>query len=105
MLGFRKASGILEDGSFGPGCGQVRERREGVREREGSRNRLYVRVDGSSVVDRHVAIRRQSTAGSRQGCSNAKRRHGQSHDELLELHVVSEWRCVVLRVLRKVRSD
>lgn len=105
MLEFRKASGILADGSFASGYGQVRERREGVCKRERSRNRVYVRVDGSSVVDRHVAVRRRSTAGSRQGCSNAKRRHGQSHDELLELHVVSEWRCVVLSVSRKVRSD
>ena len=64
---------------------------------------VYVRVDGSSVVDRHVAVRRR-TAGSRQGCSNAKRHRGQSDDELLELHVVSERSCVGW-VSRKVRSD
>ena len=69
--------------------GMARRGKEGrvCVKREGSRNRVYVRVDGSSVVDRHVAVRRRSTAGS---CSDAKRRHGQSHDELLDLHVVSE---------------
>lgn len=73
------------------------------RKTEERRKHVYVRVDGSSVVDRHVAVRRH-TAGSRQGCSNAKRRHGQSGDELLELHVVSERSCVE-RLSRKVRSD
>jgi hypothetical protein len=89
----------LADGSFVAEYGRARERGEGECEAEESKESVYVRVDGSSVVDRHVAVRRH-TAGSRQGCSNAKRRRGQSHDELLELHVVSEWRCVVSSVVK-----
>jgi hypothetical protein len=79
---------------------------ESVWETEESRNRrwrVYVRVNGSSVVDGHAAVGRH-TAGSRQGCSNAERCRGEGRDELLDLHVVSEWSGVVLSCWR-VRSD
>ena len=92
---------MLDGGFF---VAEEGRRREGEEHAEQGRNmRVYVRLDGSSANDGRVAVRR-STAGSRQGCSNAKRHRGQSGDELLELHVVSEWSCVEW-VSRKARSD
>jgi hypothetical protein len=69
-----------------------KERNVKVRQNRAGTGELYVRVDGSSVIQRHVAVVR-CTVGSRRGCSNAKRHHRQSGGELLDLHGASDCGC------------